>query len=486
MDAVQGILAADQLPFLLCHATDAAALLTGAGAARYESATPEVAFGPYPVSGDGPSAGVGELQVPILADGAVFGTIHLTGRSDGQPFSAEDEELALGIAAVAGSAVERLALRRDHRRERWESLRDEITAALLAGSGTDDVLTLAAQGVRSLVDADSAAVCLTRPSALRLDVRPPGVDGALATNCVLSALRDLDEASLAHILAGPASTVAGAGDGPLEAMIPGVDGPALFGPLLLDGRRIGGLVVGRQRGRQPFTDVDRGLVEGIASHVSLILDYGISHLESTQVAVAADQQRIARDLHDTAIQQLFAIGMSLQSAARAIAEPALLERVLQAVEDLDDTIADIRATVHELQHPPQEADELRGEVRRVVEAMARTYGLEHRLTFNGLLDVVVPDAVAVHVVATIREALSNVGRHARATTVEVDLEVGAVVVVKVADDGVGMGGHPGRRSGLRNLEDRAVSLGGSMWLGPSPQGGMGLLWRVPLVSHSRH
>lgn len=488
MDAVQGILADDQLPSLLRHTIDAAARLTGAGAGVCETTTPDGAVARYPASGHDcpPPAAAGELRVVVPVDDRVFATIRLTARADGLPFTAEDEALVVGIAAVAGSAIERLTLRRDQRREQWEALRDEITAALLAGSRTDDVLTLAAQGIRALVDADSAAVCLTKPSALRLGVRGPGTDGALGATRGLGALRDLDEASLVQILAGTASTVDSAGDAPLEAMVPGFDGPALFGPLLLDDRRIGGLVVGRRRGRPPFTEIDRALVEGIASHVSLILDYGISHLESTRVAIAADQQRIARDLHDTVIQQLFAIGMSLQTASRTIAEPALFARVVRAVDDLDVTISDIRTTVHELQHPPQEADELRAEIRQLVEAMSRTYGLDHRLTFNGHLDVVVPDSVAVHVVATIREALSNVGRHARATTVEVDLEVGAVVVVRVADDGVGVHEHAGHRSGLRNLEDRAVSLGGSMSLGPAAQGGTGLLWRVPLVSgHSR-
>ncbi|GAA4990474.1 hypothetical protein GCM10025734_17360 [Kitasatospora paranensis] len=194
-----------------------------------------------------------------------------------------------------------------------------------------------------------------------------------------------------------------------------------------------------------------------------------------------DRDRIARDLHDLAIQRLFATGMTLQSAARFIEHPGASDRVLRAVGDLDETIKIIRSTIFGLRARDEAAGSgLRARAVRAVETAQAALGFAPRLSMEGLLDTDVPSGVADHVVAVLGEALSNAARHANAGRVEVVLQAtGTQVVLTVQDDGVGIPAQ-GRRSGLRNLAERAEGLGGALELTSPPGGGARLVWSAPL------
>ncbi|MGH9164432.1 MAG: GAF domain-containing sensor histidine kinase, partial [Acidimicrobiales bacterium] len=320
------------------------------------------------------------------------------------------------------------------------------------------------------------------PNSGRLDVRAADGQGAEA---IANSASDADGSASEEVLAtGQALAVedAAADEQRCQPLAEaGVLGPALFVPLSMEGNRVGTLAVGRVAGRSPFNDVDRWLVESFASQVSLALEYGLAHVELRRVAVAADQERIARDLHDTVIQQLFAIGMSLQALARTIPDAAGADRVHQAVDALDLTIRDIRGTVFELQNPPGHSDGLRAEVFALAAELCPPYELAYHVRFQGPVDTAVTDDIAVHVLGTLREALSNAGRHARASRVEIDLDVDGCVQLRVRDNGVGMAERSGRHSGLRNLAKRATALGGSMEIKPNPTGGTLLVWRAPLT-----
>ena len=207
--------------------------------------------------------------------------------------------------------------------------------------------------------------------------------------------------------------------------------------------------------------------------------------EAEQVlAIATDRERIARDLHDTVIQRLFASGLNLQAVIGHI-EGALRERLESVVDDLDDTIRELRSTIFSLQGARSVPAGLRGKLLKVVTDEGRALGFEPRLEFDGAVETL-DDAVADELVPTLREALSNIARHANATNVRVSVAVGDEVVLKVVDDGVGVPGEVLGGSGVENMTRRAASLGGSFELEALPTGGSSLRWRVPRHANRGH
>ncbi len=196
-------------------------------------------------------------------------------------------------------------------------------------------------------------------------------------------------------------------------------------------------------------------------------------------AIAEDHDRIARDLHDNVIQDLFAIGLGLQSSAGLAENETLGERLTHAVDDIDRVIRTIRNTIFDLHHGPEDLSP-RERIVAVIGLMTPLLGFEPGLSFDGPLDVV-PDVAFEHVEAVIREALSNVARHAGATSVEVQVAVvGEHLTVEVVDDGRGIPTAVTRRSGLANLAERAEALDGSFTFSSGAPKGTVLRWTVPL------
>ncbi|MFE0515658.1 sensor histidine kinase, partial [Streptomyces sp. NPDC058964] len=196
-----------------------------------------------------------------------------------------------------------------------------------------------------------------------------------------------------------------------------------------------------------------------------------------------DRDRIARDLHDLAIQRLFATGMTLQSAGRFIEHPEASERVRRAVDDLDETVKIIRSTIFGLRAREGSGDSgLRARIVRAVGEAAPVLGFTPSVRMEGLVDTGVPREVADHVVAVLSEALANTARHAHADRAEVVLTTdGHEVSLTVSDNGVGVP-PGGRRSGLRNMTERAEKSGGRFEVSSPAGGGARLTWRVPLPS----
>jgi signal transduction histidine kinase len=249
-----------------------------------------------------------------------------------------------------------------------------------------------------------------------------------------------------------------------------------------DGEARGVLVVTGLPG--PDTAVATRALSSFAAQAAVALELAERRRDAERYAVFEDRDRIARDLHDLVIQRLFATGMHLEGAVRLIdTRPAEAStRVRHAVDDLDATIRELRSTIYGLQAPADEHSSLRALILQVVDAGAEQLGFAPSLRMDGLVDTLVPVAAAEHLLAALREALSNAARHASASTVDVRVAVrDDELLLEVADDGVGMGDTT-RRSGLGNLAGRAAQLGGTLHVESGPGTGVRVTWRVPLGS----
>lgn len=197
-----------------------------------------------------------------------------------------------------------------------------------------------------------------------------------------------------------------------------------------------------------------------------------------QLVRTEDRERIARDLHDTVIQRLFAAGMTLQGAAARVTDPDARTRVERAVDELDATIKEIRTAIFALQAPSDGGPGRRGDLVRVVNELQPVLGFSPRLQFEGAIEAIHP-TIAENLVPVLREALSNVARHAQASSVRVVVDAHEQVTLTVADDGVGVPDSVVGGNGLANLTARAERLGGSCVARRGDGGGSVLEWSVP-------
>ena len=422
------------------------------------------------------------LGVPIRIRDKVFGNLYLTEKSGGGGFTLEDEQVVVALAAAAGVVIENARLYADsERRQRWLQAAAETTAALLGDVSRDGALQVVTDQAAIAAEADRA-VLITRDE-LGTTVRAVrGAPGLLAGDVLDSSAGLVAEVlaggapAAVHDLAAPQVPV---GPDPAYALSLGTEGSLLALPLAT-GESVGVLILvwaPRRHGVHELTDPS--LVTAFVEQAALALQVAEAREDRAMLAVFADRDRIGRDLHDLVIQRLFAIGLTLENVARLAVRPELSERLTAAVDDIDVTIKEIRRSIFELGSGRGTLVELRREIGQVVEEQATHLGLRPSLVTEGPLDSAVPDAVRPHLLAVLREALSNVARHAQARSVSVSVTAGADVVLVVLDDGVGLPDDV-RSSGLRNMGERAQSLGGWCRVGRRPEGGTSVTWSVPL------
>ena len=255
-------------------------------------------------------------------------------------------------------------------------------------------------------------------------------------------------------------------------------GPAVVVPLGTADQPTSALVVARRPGEPGFGPSDAEALLRFADAAGVALRLRQARDELDEMASVVEHERIARDLHDTVIQRIFGTAMRLESVVH-LADGPVRDRVNQAVEDLDEIIRDIRTTIFNLQRPASGPASLRDSVGQVVAEFAAVSDLAIRVGFEGAVDTLVPPDLAMQVPIVVREALSNVVRHAHARSVEIVVGAADDLTVTVADDGVGISAHPSAGHGLPNLTARATELGGALQLRAGRSAGTVLEWRVP-------
>lgn len=418
----------------------------------------------------------GFLGVPVRVRDVVFGNLYLTEKRGGQ-FTADDEAVVTALAAAAGVAIENSRLyERTRSRQRWLEASNEVRAALLPGADETAAAPLITARARELAGADTTALAVPDPGAPADRLLVVAADGAGADD-LLGLTTPVDGTVAGRVLrTGVAESVPES-----DVLFGRGHGPAIVVPL--GGSGAGVLVAANRPGAPAVTDDAVELTVSFALEVAVAIQLAEARHAQQQLDLYADRDRIARDLHDQVIQRLFATGMSLESLIRQV--PAAAQPKLhRAVDDLDQSIRDIRSTIYALQAPPEPAVGLLQRLTATVDAALGAAGLRLALRVSGPLDTTVGAGTADHADAVLREALTNVVKHAGAGAVTVSIAATERLRIEVTDDGRGIVGGVvggGRRSGLANLADRAARLGGTLAVDRDPDtGGTRLVWDVPL------
>lgn len=425
------------------------------------------------------------LGVPVRVRDRVFGNLYLTEKRGGGEFTDDDEAVVTALGAAAGVAVENARLYEEAKRQqRWLRASSELTMQLLSGDSPRTVLRGLTGQALELSGADLVTLALPDDDSRRLTLEYAEGDGAdEARGLVVAAGQSLSGRVLES---GEPLTVENFAVDERTAEVTrlpmGHIGPAVLFPLGTRGNVRGVLTVGRRHGGLPLSPAAVSVVAAFAAQAAVALELAARRADAEQLSVLEDRDRIARDLHDLVIQRLYATGMSLEGTMPMATRREVADRIRGAVDAMDDTIKDIRATIFALQASGRpEEPRLRADIAALTEEMAEVLGFAPALRLGSGLDSKATAELSEHLLAVLREALSNVARHSGATRVDVtvDTDSAAMLTVLVRDNGSGIP-EGGRRSGLANMADRAEKLGGWLRLSPADGGGTELEWKVPV------
>ncbi|MDJ0318838.1 GAF domain-containing sensor histidine kinase [Arthrobacter antibioticus] len=419
------------------------------------------------------------LGVPVRVRGRVFGNLYLTEKSDGADFTAEDEELAVALAAAAGVAIENARLFEDaRRRSSWLEASMSVTGRMMDDDRNITGSSLDMIAATALAESDSALAMIGVSSDKGPDLFVAAAAGERASLLVGRSLV-LDSPEIVEVLRTGVPTVFNDATGLLGKAEGTTLGPTIVIPLGPQGTNQGLLILAKNQDSESYSKIVVEMSAVFGSHVALALELARTHRLREQIMVFTDRDRIARDLHDVVIQRLFAAGLSMQSMQRLITDKTALERIKNVTTELDETIRDLRNTIYSLQVSSNETELLSDLILRAVRNAAKPLAFAPRLNLAGPIDSTVSEETAKHLLAVLSEGLSNAVRHSKAGVIEVCVDVTAdKVTVTIVDDGIGVG-EPGRRSGLLNMEKRAKLLNGTFEIESTETTGTRMTWEVP-------
>jgi signal transduction histidine kinase len=404
------------------------------------------------------------LGAPVLVRGETFGHLYLGNKRGGETFTARDQALVEALAGAAGAMIDNArTFEQVEWRRRWIAGTAEVGGDLSGTVRVQEALDELVVSLRELCNA--RFVAYVRIDGDLLEIRQLDGDDEAAGR-VVERMAD----TLKHVASSRVP----------ERLVEKHARASLVVPVTTRLAGSGVLLVEKAQETPSLRGVMLDLVAVTATQLGLILDRDQALRDRAQLLVAKDRDRIARDLHDLVIQRLFATGMQLQGA-RSLDIDVLRERVDGAVAELDVAIKELRAAIFEL--GTGTGRPLLDDVRGLLAEYAVVLGFQPLLRVHGPVDrALVPEA-GTHVLTTLREALSNVARHASASTVSVELTASSAWFrLRVSDDGVGfdpLTTLPGSGSG--NLRSRAEDLGGHLDLASAPGQGTTLEWVIPAV-----
>ena len=405
----------------------------------------------------------GFLGVPIRVRDEIFGNLYLAS-PESRGFDATDEEIVASLAATAGIAIQNARLYETARqRQSWLQASMETTMQMLTGNG-GEVLETLGRSVRDLSDAD--IVTVVQPTEDQQTLMVPVAVG-VGSEELMSSTYSMENTVSAQVLSTGQPVVL---DVTRDRLPTGqsrlylstiVDvGPVMILPLVGAASRRGVLVVGRLRGRPRFRPEDVDMAASFANHASIALELMEARRDQQRMALLEDRARIARDLHDHVIQQLFAAGMGIQAIAAGLDERRA-DQLEDVVTKVDEAIRQIRSSIFQLT-PQRFSGHLRTAVMKVIAEVTPALGFSPEVGFNGPVDILSDPDLTADVAAVVREGLTNVARHAGASRAQVTVTgTTSRMTVSVSDNGAGLG-DTGRRSGLDNLRRRAEQRSGTL------------------------
>ncbi|MCW2838718.1 MAG: hypothetical protein JWR55_201 [Aeromicrobium sp.] len=420
------------------------------------------------------------IGVPIKIQDRLFGNLYLIGEPTGLGFGREDEEVAAAIASAAGVVIENARLYEEGARQRlWLEAAAEITTALLSPISRASALQLVADRARDVAAADFVAMLMPVDDHTLVVEAVSGipVDGVLGERIDASRSVAGDAARQRKTIVVPDTDLEPRYETHKTPSWPDL-GSLMILPLHSGEDETGALIVGWLKGHATDRwELDPVVPQRFADQAALVLQVVRAQADQAQLAVFVDRDRIGRDLHDLVIQRLFGIGLLLDNTLKHVTEQPALDRLSSAIDDIDQTIKDIRRTIFALSFADGSTD-LRAELEQVLEHASMLLGFNPELRLTGPVDAVIEGGTREQLLAVLGETLSNIVRHAGASKVIVELSVDGDIRLVVADDGSGLtSGSPG--NGLRNIRERAEMLGGSCVLDSQQGAGTTVTWTVP-------
>lgn len=425
------------------------------------------------------------LGAPVIAAGRVFGNIYLTEKQGAEEFDDQDESDLLVLATQAGAAIGNAQLFEEtRRREQWLDALHDVSGAILSGQDRRLVLEMVADHAGRLVDADLTILAIpsSDPSLLVLEVAR-GPQAKAVQGMLIPKERSI---SGEVIRTGEAVSVADASQESKahKAMVEkGRMGPAMFVPLPVGTAVIGTLSVSNQPGKRPFVYDDLKLLQSFAGQAALMIEYARIKDELQRLAILDERERIAAEIHDGIIQSLFAVGMKLQATSSRIDDKEVATRLDEAIGGIDVAIRDLRNYIFGLR-PGLLADrQLDQAIRDLAEEVRRGTSLAFEVSVDESLASELSGR-APDILQLVREAITNVARHATATTCRVSLRrEDGKGWLEVADDGEGFDASepaaPGHH-GLANMRKRVDDLGGSVEITSAKGAGTRVSIALPL------
>lgn len=407
------------------------------------------------------------LGVPIRVRDKIFGNLYLTESRTGA-FTAEDEQLALALAATAGVAIENARLHQDsERRRRWQAISTEATRMLLSGDGADHVggfLRLAQDG------ADATFALLARSEDDQVVIGRVAGEFDPATDSTWASWPGSVEPVLSS---GTSVLVRGGPDSRAPQRDPA--GSLIAAPLHDGERVVAAIVLGRGPGA-PFEEAELEQLAGFAGHIEVALRLDKVRVDRELVTMLRERDRIADDLHKHAIKELFATGMGILGVAQHLDDPDDRTRLTGYVDALDETVHRMRSSVFLRAGTGERDRTLKQRVMAVLDQEGAALGLTAHVEFVGLLDDEIAADLADGVVAALRETLSFAGRETQASHVEIMLDVSPERITLEVFDDAHSGGAPEQSSGLAMVRKRAARHHGSLELITLPGGRNHFRW----------
>jgi signal transduction histidine kinase len=355
-------------------------------------------------------------------------------------------------------------------------LRADLELPVLLGHVIEEArsLTGARFGALGILNSEGTAIAefltvgLTRDEEARIGPRPTG-EGVLGL-----LLSDPQPLRLAQLGEHPQSSGFPENHPPMRSFL-GV-------PIEVRNEVYGSLYLTDKIGSYEFSGEDQALVEALAVAAGMVIENARLHQRVQELAVIEERDRMARDLHDTVVQHLYAVGISLETMAQETEAEGIADRLAALVSDVGDAIRQVRSSIYEL-GLDEEDPGVRAGVLTLVRSLTPMLGFNVRVSFDGPIDSVISQSVTEQLLATIREAVTNIGRHAQATEASVTVSAHhGLCRLRVVDNGIGLDAAQNGEAGLGlvNLRRRAEKMHGTMDLATLKSGGTVLEWEVPV------